>query len=347
MTAQSDPQPPTNRPADTSPMPAPTQRRAVVSGITVGFDGFTEGRDAVVLGAAIARATGAALMLVAVQPAPPFPFPGWNWKVLHTDADRSLRQLRRELAPDARTTVELGWSIPSTLDRVAQRERHDLLVVGSSRQARAGHVRIGSRTRELLSLPPYALAVAPRGLHAAGTVDLTRIGVGYDGGRESAAAVAVAGAIAAGAGARLLIRAVVDDRIPEILQTARTGFTPAQWSEAAGFEEERLRNEADELAAATGADAEVTVTRGRPASSLLELSEASDLLVVGSRRWGPAARVLLGSTGEALMHEAACAVLAVPRPRGAPAPPDEPPPGLVGAPDDQRVREQEQHIPDR
>ena len=38
-----------------------------------------------------------------------------------------------------------------------------------------------------------------------------------------------------------------------------------------------------------------------------------DLLVIGSRRWGPAARVVLGGTGEAVMHEAACSVLAIPR----------------------------------
>jgi nucleotide-binding universal stress UspA family protein len=36
--------------------------------------------------------------------------------------------------------------------------------------------------------------------------------------------------------------------------------------------------------------------------------------VIGSREWGPTARLLLGSTGEALMHDSACAVLAVPRP---------------------------------
>ena len=53
---------------------------------------------------------------------------------------------------------------------------------------------------------------------------------------------------------------------------------------------------------------------GRPADALLALSGDVDLLVIGSRRWGPATRVLLGSTGEALMHDAACSVVAVPRP---------------------------------
>jgi nucleotide-binding universal stress UspA family protein len=57
-----------------------------------------------------------------------------------------------------------------------------------------------------------------------------------------------------------------------------------------------------------------TVDRDVPAASLLDLSAATDLLVIGSRRWGPLARLLLGGTGEALVHGAQCSVLIVPRP---------------------------------
>ena len=49
----------------------------------------------------------------------------------------------------------------------------------------------------------------------------------------------------------------------------------------------------------------------------MELGEQVDLLVIGSRRWGAAARVLVGSTGEAVLHDAGCAVLVVPRPGAA------------------------------
>ena len=51
------------------------------------------------------------------------------------------------------------------------------------------------------------------------------------------------------------------------------------------------------------------------ADALLALSRKVDLLVIGSRRWGPMARVLLGGTGETLLHEAHCPMLVVPRPR--------------------------------
>jgi nucleotide-binding universal stress UspA family protein len=59
----------------------------------------------------------------------------------------------------------------------------------------------------------------------------------------------------------------------------------------------------------------VEVRRGRPAALLDQLSVEVDLLVLGSRRWGPLTRVLLGGTGEALMHGARSSVMVVPRPR--------------------------------
>jgi nucleotide-binding universal stress UspA family protein len=41
------------------------------------------------------------------------------------------------------------------------------------------------------------------------------------------------------------------------------------------------------------------------------------MIVVGSRGWGPVRRLLLGSTSERLVREAACPVIAVARPADA------------------------------
>jgi nucleotide-binding universal stress UspA family protein len=299
--------------------------------VLVGFDGYSEARDAVVLGAAIARASGAELLLATVHPDPMVVLPAdIGWKGMKRHAESTLRQARDSLAPGARIVAETDFSIPRALTRVARREHQDLLVVGSSRHAPDGHVRIGKRTRQLLGTFERALAVAPRGLHRrAGDVRILRIGVGFDGGPESRAGLALAQAIAANSDAELRIRAVVDDRVRALgwpgVEAAPT-LEPAPGASAAG--DERAGSEWDALVHAAvealheqlhavaegGASARTEVHRGRPADALLALCDEVDLLVVGSRRWGPVARVALGSTGEALMHDATCPVLIVPRP---------------------------------
>jgi len=284
--------------------------------IAAGVNGYPEGRDAAALGALLTRATDGELLLVAIHPEPLVVLPQEiGWTATHKQVEEELRQIRAELAPGARVTVQTSWSVPHALERVVAREHRDLLVVGSSRRGLPGHVRIGKRTRQLLCNLHCPLAVAPRGLGAAPEGRLSHIGVGYDGSEESRAALALAGSLALAAGAKLLVRGVVDDRLPG---AGWPSFGRDQlmsiWSELTAPVVESLRSQTRAAAESTGADIAVDVDRGRPADALMKLGEQVDLLVIGSRRWGAAARVLAGSTGEALLHDASCPLLIVPRP---------------------------------
>jgi len=265
----------------------------------------------------LTSATDGELLLVAVHPEPFVVLPPeLGWTTMREQAETVLRRTRDELAPGARIVVETDWSVPRALERVVRREHRNLLVMGSSRRGPEGHVGIGKRTRQLLCHFRCALAVAPRGMSAHRGLRLAHIGVGYDGSAESEAALALAGSIAAAAAARISVRGVVDDRIPGLVWTRYAQEqVSGMWSELLAPEAESLRVKAQAAADATGASAEVDVRRGRPADELRELGEGVDLLVIGSRRWGATARVLLGSTGEALLQDATCPVLMVPRPR--------------------------------
>jgi nucleotide-binding universal stress UspA family protein len=284
--------------------------------IAVGINGYSEGLDAAALAAAISRATGATMMLVAVHPNPMIVVPeGLDWKSLHQQARNTLIESRDAFATDARLVVSTDHSVARALHRVVRDEHRDLLVVGSSRHAPAGHVRIGKRTRQLLCHFECALAIAPRGLHQLGDVGFKRIGVGYDGSPESHAALAWARSVAVGCGADLCVRGVVDDRMPTVgWGDVWIGDIMRDWTAVVDEEKDSLRREAQATAERAGLCVDAEAVSGRPADALLELSAEVDLMVIGSRRWGPAKRVLLGSTGEALMHDAACAVVAVPRP---------------------------------
>ncbi|MGO9820879.1 MAG: universal stress protein [Solirubrobacteraceae bacterium] len=301
------------RPLTSDPDPdADGLDRPSISRIAAAVDGFPEGEDAVALANSIVEATGAELMLVAVHLDPLIVIP--EGATLRKHQERSLRTLRDTLAPGARIAVERDFSVARALSRVVSHHHRDLLVVGSSRQGPPGHVRIGKRTRQLLCHFDCALAVAPRGIHARPPIQFRRIGVGYDGGPESTAALALAGAIAAACGADLTVRSVVDDRVPLLVRSALGGLVATEWHETIVEEEQRLHDQALAAVRNLGANASAEVLSGRPADALLALSNDVDLLVIGSRRWGPSARVLLGTTGEALLHDAACSVLTVPRP---------------------------------
>jgi nucleotide-binding universal stress UspA family protein len=287
----------------------------LITRIAAGIDGFPEGRDAAALGQSLAEATGAELMLVAVHSAALLPAPpALSYRSLRQQSELELREVRDSLAPGARTLTATDHSVPRALHHLVQRHRRDLLVVGSSRRGPEGRVRIGKRTRQLLCHFGCTLAVAPRGLHTNSKRGLRHIGIGYDGSPESESALALAASIAAGAAADLHVQAIVDDRVPVFARSALNRVVEVEWDEAIRTEMDETRARAVAAGERLGARLDIGVARGRPADVLLELAQDLDLLVIGSRHWGPASRVLLGSTGEAIMHDAACAVLAVPRP---------------------------------
>jgi nucleotide-binding universal stress UspA family protein len=55
------------------------------------------------------------------------------------------------------------------------------------------------------------------------------------------------------------------------------------------------------------------VFTGEPVDALVGLSERVDLVVCGSRGYGPIRSVLLGGAGHGLLRDARCPVLVVPR----------------------------------
>ena len=75
--------------------------------------------------------------------------------------------------------------------------------------------------------------------------------------------------------------------------------------------ESALRRAVDELG--TEVPVEVEALIGDPVELLVTASEQLDLLVCGSRGYGPLRAVLLGSVSGAVMMAARCAVIAVPR----------------------------------
>lgn len=283
--------------------------------IAVGCDGSPEGRDAVALGEAIASATGARLTLVGAFTPWFLPVAGTSdRRTLRAQATAALRRERDRFAPDAFIHTVADGSAARALCHYGARAHVDLVIVGSSPRAPVGHVTIGRSGRQLLYDAPFALAVAARDLHRH-DFRLGAVGVGYDGGSESLVALSAATVLARAADARLLVRRVVEDQVPVL--SADAWIALAEWSHEQMWESARrgALTQARDAVAESGVETEVSATVGDPGYEMRALSEALDLLVVGSRRWGPVARLVTGGVGETLVRDAGCSILIVPRPR--------------------------------
>jgi nucleotide-binding universal stress UspA family protein len=301
----------TNRPAEPV-TPVRLER------IAAAVDSQPEGDDATVLAAAIARAVGGDLILASIEPELPLVIPSADCRRMRRETQAMLDKRRDAFAPAARSAVDSDLSPGRGLTRILAREHRELVVCGSGHRGEHGRVSIGHTSRQLIEDGDFALAIAARGLGGRGELMIKRIGVGYDAGPEACFALEWAAGIAEACGARLEVRGVIDDRIPA-LGWPSLWIAPFResWNELMDAEAEALRTNIETATADLSVPVSAEVDRDVPAASLLDLSAACDLLVIGSRRWGPVARLLLGGTGEALVHGAYCSLLIVPRPPGA------------------------------
>lgn len=284
--------------------------------IIVGYDGSEHAHDAATLALSVAKGTGAQVIFVNAFYDVPVVLP----------AD----PLRDELRAAARRTVEhAAHQVPSnvSVDRrvisgrsparalyeYAEECEADLIVLGSSGAAADGQVVAGRVASQVVDGAPCAVAIAPAGLRDREQVELRRIGVGFDGHPESEAALSVAAGIAETAGARLHLIAVVEP----VASTLAGPFTV----EAQEAIHESLKVSARETLDNAGRwipsgievkkallDGPINETLAREAGD-----RELDLLVVGSRGFGPIRRVLLGSVSAKLMHDAPCPLIVVPR----------------------------------
>ena len=158
------------------------------------------------------------------------------------------------------------------------------------------------RTREEGGVPanlrvPVAHSVG-RGLHEL----CEEIGVGYDGSPESEHALGLARNLALELGAELSAFEAIT------LPSTALSTGPLPFDEMVTT----LVTEARDRIAAFG-DVEPHAAYGHPAEELAVYSASLDLLVVGSRGYGPIGRLIHGSTSQELARTARCPLLVLPR----------------------------------
>jgi nucleotide-binding universal stress UspA family protein len=288
------------------------RERSMLRKIVAGVDGRPGGTDAAALAVALAGPESDVLLVgVYRDPLMPLPLTLGRDASLSGETERVLHEVRDVHAPGARTEVVCDSFPARALRHVAEREQADLLVIGSTHRADRGDVGVGRHGRQMLHDASCPVAVAARGA-AQDPGALRRIVVGYDGSPESRAALAAARALSGEDASRMTVVAVVEDQLPTSMAAFGAPPETGSWERIVQARRQEASELLDEATAGSRAGGEVVV--GDPSNALAEAAKGADLLVVGSRRWGPLARIALGSTADDLTRRAPCSLLLVPRP---------------------------------
>jgi nucleotide-binding universal stress UspA family protein len=284
--------------------------------VLVGVDGSANGRDAITLASRLAD-PGGRLTLANVRAGETHPLHAITPGLLAEERDASLKLLERERA-EAGVEAELLSLVAASpgagLHRQAEEQDADLLVVGSCSRGAFGRAMLGDDTRAALNGSPCAVAIAARG-YAARPVPIAKVGVAYNGSPESERALAKAREVAEPTRAQIDVLEVV--AIPSY---AFTGLMAPSIGDSIDLMLTEANARLSKLPGVVG-----HAVYGLAGEELAAFGKDVDLLVVGSRSYGPVKRLVLGSTSEYLERHARCSLLVLPRPadvgaeRGAPA----------------------------
>jgi nucleotide-binding universal stress UspA family protein len=277
--------------------------------LLVAFDGSDGGRDALELARVLASGQDSSALVVAVSSNRPLPSEEFLLPPEEaTEYEPLFEEAREKLSGMDVETGAYGGSPARILTELAEREDFDAIVVGSPHRGAIGRVMLGSVALSLLNGAPADVAVAPKGYAQADRKPFRDIAIGYDGTPEAKLALQRAESLARRSNARIKLLTVVTRPVaaPVIVPE---GYTPEYPPEPDRVMDEGLGSVDTALAA------EPTRLDGDPATELVRACEEGvDLLVLGSRGYGPLTRVLLGSVSRNVARDAPCPVLAVRRP---------------------------------
>jgi len=277
--------------------------------VLVGVDGRPNGRDAIALASLLTDPDGK-LTLAHVHTGDLRPSHAIAPSLVREEREASHKLLEAErAAADVKADLIsiVSMSPGRGLHEQADEQNADVIVVGSCSHGAFGRAMLGDDTRGALNGAPCAVAVAARG-YADGRAAITKVGVAYNASPESKAALTIAHELAAPTSATVHALEVVS--IPTY---AYTGIVPPAIGESIEVMLQEASGRMKELP-----DVEGHAVYGLAGEELAAFGDQVDILVVGSRGYGPVKRLVLGSTSDFLQRYARCSLLVLPRAAASP-----------------------------
>ncbi len=286
----------------------------------VGLSADRGGHDALALGRMLASTGDVTLTVCIVLPEV------WGHPSLaRVDAEYAafLKQYAEDAISEAREFLGDGVraefmtkpaaSATEGLVAVARETDAALVVLGSARHGPIGRFTVGSVTNEMLHSSPVPVVLTPRGLRPSSEARLRRVTCAFAGTTRSQTAFDAALQLSKRHGVPLrLATLVVRDRqmYPSQVGYDAERLVIEQWrAQAAEAQEKALAEIPGDVAVEAG------VFSGRDWEDALDSLpwEDGELLVVGSSRLGPVARVFLGSNSTKIIRSSPVPVLVIPR----------------------------------
>lgn len=279
--------------------------------IVIGFDGTDGGHDAVAFGREMAEQFDSELVVASIAPEP---YARSIVPALPSDMVVRMAEEARERADEvagqlgASVEVRASLSPARGLDSLVADLDADLLVIGST-AARPGRVHGGHIARALMSGGPCAVALLPLGWRD-GDRRVDRVGVAIDGSREAEEALRLGVGLAQSGSLRVI---AVADPLEGMLARAAMLDTRELEEIAKQVAHEHLEEALSQLP-----DESVVPERSLPLGDPIEKLRGEsdgeiDVMLLGSRSYGPVRRVLLGSVTSELIRDAGCPLLVAPR----------------------------------
>jgi nucleotide-binding universal stress UspA family protein len=277
------------------------------------------GRDALSLGRMLARTGDVTLTVCVVVPQT------WDYPTpAHVDAeyaaflnqyaDDALAEAREYLGDEVRAEYTSTSTSSASEGLIAMATETDaaIIALGSARHGPLGRFTVGGIANEMLHVSPVPVALAPRGYRPSSETRLRRVTCAFSGSTLSQSAFDAAVQLSRRHGVSLrLTTFVVRDRqmYPSQVGYDAERLVAEQWRAQA--------LEAQEKALATLPDVavEAGIVEGRGWEEALDSLpwEEGEVLVVGSSRLGPIARVFLGSNSTKIVRSSPVPVLVIPR----------------------------------
>jgi nucleotide-binding universal stress UspA family protein len=278
------------------------------STIIAGYDGSDASRAAVRFAARLGQALSSEVVAVSGYPVPPHAFGKGGSDgadaALAADAMAEAHLTLTELQEDGVSNRLVRPGEPArVLIEAADELGADLIAVGTHHAAGLGRLSLGSTGERLIHGAPCAVSIVPS---TPSEEELRTVAVAYDGSEGARTAIEYAARLARSLSARLVLISAIDPFAGSRFETSEDD--DRRYRLAVATEADRA---AEELASQL--DVEVRIVAGAPGEAVAAECKDADLLVAGSRGYGPLRAVLAGSVSRYLADHAPCPLIVVPR----------------------------------